>query len=343
MDTHKLEFVASMTVCPSDIKKIKYHLNLANTSAKPLKNILITPLFVNYKSLEMARELTNEGSEVFFDSGGYYVQMGKLSYHELYMPLLNIYKSNRWASVYTLPDHVPTSQDNKETVSRKVQNTIDFSTMFFNEMPDELKPKAMPVVQGHSYKQVDLCLEAYIRLGVNRIGFGSFGTSGANSEINVATSEAVELARYVIEIAHSHGIKVHLFGLGVPALVAMIKGIKADSFDSASWLKSAGFGQIFMPFMRSYNITYKNTVSEFQQGIATEDFVSLRQLTQHECALCKDLASLRSVKMYRAVHNLIVISETVEKVNGQERAEIRAIYENGSIKYRREYEKWLSS
>lgn len=342
MTSHKLEFVASMTVCPSDIRKIKHHLELARTDAQPLRHILITPLFVSSGSLEMTQELAEQGSQVFFDSGGYYVQMGKLSYHELYMPLLNAYKQNKWASVYTLPDHVPTSQDDEEVVARKVRETIDFGQMFFNEMPDELKPKAMPVVQGHSYKQVDQCLEAYIKLGVKRIGFGSFGTSGANSEVNLATHSAIQLARYVIDVAHSYNIKVHLFGLGAPALVAMIKGIKADSFDSASWLKSAGFGQVFLPFMRSYNITYKNTVSDVQQGISTNDFKELRSFTNHYCELCGDLPGLRTHKMFRAVHNLIVISETVDRVNGQDREQIRRIYENGSIKYRGEYEKWLS-
>src|SRR5690606_27529684 len=137
-------------------------------------------------------------------------------------PLMSAYKANRWASVYTLPDHVPLSQDQPEVVEQKVRDTITYSTLFFQEMPDELKPRAMPVVQGHNYQQIDACLEAYIRLGVNWIGFGSFGTMGQKSEVNVVTQNALELARYVIQVAHTHNIKVHLFGLGAPPLVAMI-------------------------------------------------------------------------------------------------------------------------
>ena len=231
MSNHKLRFVASITVCPSDIRKIQHYLEMAATPLDPLSSVLITPLFVSKDLLRMAEAMAANGKRVYFDSGGYYVQMGRLPYHELYMPLMESYKANRWASVYTLPDHVPLSQDKPDVVAQKVRDTITYGTLFFQEMPDELKPRAMPVVQGHNYRQVDACLETYIKLGVNWIGFGSFGTLGAKSEINVATQNAVELAEYVIRVAHEHNIKVHTLGLGVPALVAMLKGIEADSFD----------------------------------------------------------------------------------------------------------------
>lgn len=336
-----LRFVASMTVCPSDIRKIRRHVEMAQPSIDPLRNILITPMFVERGSVDLARQMAAEGRHVMFDSGGYYVQLGRLRYEELYMPLLKTYREHRWASVYTLPDHVPTSQDCSVVVERKVKDTIRFSSLFFEEMPDDLKPRAMPVVQGHSYKQVDECLRAYIRLGVKRIGFGSFGTQGQNSEINVATKSAVEIARHVIEVAHENGMQAHLFGLGTPSLVAMIKGIKADSFDSATWLKSAGFGQVFLPFMRAYNISYGISVSELQKGITFEQFNEWRDLTGHRCQLCENLSNLNAHKMHRAAHNLIVMAETVAMVNAGNGAHIRAIYKAGSPKYREEFEKWL--
>lgn len=343
MADHTLDFVASMTVCPSDIRKVREHIGLAQSRLDPLSNVLMTPLFSNTDSLEMVREMAGEGRRIYFDSGGYYVQIGRLKYEELYMPLLEAYRSNQWASVYTLPDHVPLSQDNGETVAQKVRDTIDYSTHFFHEMPDQLKPRAMPVVQGHTYEHIDACLTAYLKLGVKWIGFGSFGTMGSNNEINVATQGAVKLAKYVIEVAHSYGVKVHLFGLGTPALVAMLKGIKADSFDSATWLKSAGFGQVFLPFMRAYNISHRNTVSELQRGITFQQFNEWRKLTKHNCALCKSLPQMQKSKMYRAAHNLVVMAETVDTVNQGEFDLIQSIYHNGSVKYRGEFEKWLQS
>lgn len=341
MSEHSLEFVASMTVCPSDIHKIQRHLELAAPRVDPLRSILITPLFIYNGSLELAKQMATRGTNVFFDSGGYYVQIGRLQYEELYMPLLEAYRNNRWASVYTLPDHVPTTQDTAEEVEQKVRDTITFSRLFFQEMPDELKSRAMPVVQGHTLQQVEMCLEAYLSLGVKRIGFGSFGTAGQNSEINVATASAVDLARHAINVAHANDVKVHLFGIGRPALLAMVKGIQADSFDSASWLKAAGFGQVFLPFMRGYNITYNTHISQLEQSITFEQFQKWVLSTGHKCSLCASLVELQESKMHRAVHNLIAVAETVEMLNYGDYERIRHIYENGSPKYRNEFEKWL--
>lgn len=341
MSENTLEFVASMTVCPSDIYKIRRHLDLAQARVNPLRNILITPLFVQNGSLDLARRMAEEGASIFFDSGGYYVQIGKLKYEELYMPLLESYKANQWAAAYTLPDHVPTTRDSPEEVEQKVRDTITFSTLFFQEMPDDLKPRAMPVVQGRTLRQVENCLEAYLSLGVRRIGFGSFGTAGQNSEINVATTSAVDLARHVIHVAHEHGVKVHLFGIGRPALLAMVKGIQADSFDSASWLKAGGFGQVFLPFMRGYNITYNTQVSVLEQSVTFEQFQQWVSLTGHQCRLCSSLVELQESKMHRVVHNLVSVAETVEMLNSGDYERIRRIYESGSPKYRDEFEKWL--
>jgi hypothetical protein len=343
LSNHTLEFVASMTVCQSDVRKIKSALEADKRTNDPLKNILVTPLFMSKGAINAIRGLLNHTPQrrMFFDSGGYYVQMGRLKYEDLYSPLMQTYRDNLWADVYVLPDHVPLSQDDTETVSRKVDDTVRTSSLFFYEMPDVIKDKAMPVVQGHTYKQVDKCLEAYLRLGVKYIGFGSFGTMGSNSQVNVATNSAIDMAKYVIDVAHNHGIKVHLFGLGVPALVAMLKGIQADSFDSSAWMKSAGFGQIYLPFMRAYNISYRNSGSEMQLGLSKEDFLRLKRLTGHSCACCEDINSLQDNKMARVIHNLIVISETVEKANIGDYDYIATVYQEGSPKYRNEFEKWL--
>jgi hypothetical protein len=164
---------------------------------------------------------------------------------------------------------------------------------------------------------------------------------GSNSQVNVVTTSAIDMARYVIDVAHNHGIKVHLFGLGVPALVAMLKGIQADSFDSSAWMKSAGFGQIYLPFMRAYNISHRNSGSEMQLGLSKDDFLRLKHLTGHSCTSCEDITSLQNNKMARVVHNLIAISETVEKANIGDYDYIETMYQEGSPKYRNEFEKWL--
>lgn len=314
---------------------------MAKSTIKILQNVLVTPLFVSKRSLSLIRSMAESGSSILFDSGGYYVQMGKLRYEELYLPLLRTYRANSWASLFTLPDHVPTSRDTPEIVDHKVNDTLNFGTLFFQELPDDLKHKAMPVVQGHTQSQIDRCLSTYIKLGVKQIGFGSFGTSGKNNEINVTTTGSVEMAEYVVDVAHSFGIKVHIFGVGRPALICMIGGIKADSFDSSSWLKAAGFGQVFLPFMRGYNVTYNANTSRIEVGISIDKFKEWVDITRHECDLCRSFANLQENKMYRAVHNLIAVAESVQILNRADYTLIERILQNGSPKYRGEYGKWL--
>lgn len=337
-----VNFFAALSLVPSDITKMYNLIKKFKISQNVFKNILVTPLFVSNKSLAQIKQFGKQGTTVLFDSGGYYVQTGRLTYYELYYPLLQFYKDNPWGNLYTLPDNVPTSQDSAETVQRKVEETAKFSQLFYQELPDELKPKAMGVVQGHSIPQVDLCLETYLKLGLRQIGFGSFGTIGKNSQVNMATDSAVNLANYVVNIAKSYGIRVHFFGLGVPALVAMIYGVGANSFDSSSWLKAAGFGQVFLPFTRAYNISHRNASSELQKGIGIPEFRELQELTHHRCPFCDSIDELQRHKLYRAMHNLICVKETVDIVNSQKYDLIRQIYTNGSPKYQQEYEKWLA-
>ena len=337
-----LEFFASITAAPSDIRKIERLTYAANAKSNPLARVLTTPLFQSADALRLIRKLQEErGSQICFDSAGYYVQVGKIAYHDLYMKLRDCYRANQWADRYVLPDNVPTSSDSDADVEEKVRETVSYSCLFFQEMPDDLKPKAMPVVHGRTRTQVEYCLEHYLKLGVSWVGFGSFGTTGKNNEQNIATQSAVENARHVVQIATERGVKVHLFGLGAPALVSMIHGIGAASFDSASWYKSAGFGQVQLPLTRSYNITYQNGLSELQKGITWDDFCHLKSITDHACIYCAEYETLAGAKMHRVVHNLLAVGESVEIVNRRQFERARAIYAHGSPKYREEYERWL--
>jgi len=339
----QLKFFTSISINPGDIRKIQKLLADHEVQVNPLAQILITPLFASKSSLQLIRNLKEQQpTTVMFDSGGYYVQTGRITYQELYYPLLQFYRQNHWADIYTLPDYVPTSQDAPDLVQHKVEETAKYSRLFYLEMPDELKPKAMGVVQGHSIAQVEICLNTYFQLGIKKIGFGSFGTVGENSQTNVATDKAVNLAKYVVDMAKRENATVHFFGIGVPALIAMIYGSGAASFDSSSWLKSAGFGQIFLPFSRSYNITHRNGSAAMHRGIRIEDFVKLRNFTEHSCPFCECVEKLQQHKLYRAVHNLICMQETIDRVNDQDLSFIEKVYVHGSPKYRQEFEKWLS-
>lgn len=94
----RLDFFASLTLTQSDIRKIMTHLDEEGYSVgKYLGNILITPLFSTSESIARIRTLhDSHGSKIMFDCGGYYVQTGKLTYSELYYPLLQYYLANQW-------------------------------------------------------------------------------------------------------------------------------------------------------------------------------------------------------------------------------------------------------
>lgn len=338
---HQIRFFASLTINTNSIKRIQQKLAEANSVHQPLASVLTTPMFSGPSALNSIREMKANGHQVMFDSGGYYVQTGRISYDVLYRRLMGIYEEHQWADIYVLPDNVPRSQDNSETIAQKVRITYEQSANFFHQMPDHLKDRAMPVVHGHTYAQIDDCLETYIALGVKQIGFGSFGTLGKNSQVNVATQSALDLAQYTIQIAHQSGMKVHMFGMGVPVVVMMLYGMKADSFDSSSWLKAAGFGQIFLPFMRAYNITHNNNLSELQRGITVRDFRLYCEVTGHDCRMCECIECLQAEKTQRAAHNLIALAETVERLNTGNLERIPEIYKYTSAKYRKEFDRWL--
>lgn len=340
-----LGYFAAMTDGPSTLRRV---VDLVDRSGlhevSPLARLLCTPIVLGRSSVAAFQRLKHDrGTVICFDSGGYYVQVGKIAYDDLYLRLLRLYLAHPWADYYVLPDNVPTSRDSAELVAMKVRQTVCWSRMFFEELPSSLQERAMPVVHGHTLEQADFALSTYIEMGARQVGFGSFGTTGKNSGVNVAHASSVEIARWVVQTARSHGVAVHLFGLGAPALVAMISGLGARSFDSSGWVKAAGFGQVTLPFSRAYNITYRNTRSKPQQGILWRDFVANRERTGHVCPYCLEWEPLSQSKWFRAAHNLISLSESVAMINRGEHRRIQDIYAGGSPRYRGEASQWLPS
>jgi hypothetical protein len=339
----QLRYFAAITDGPGTLQRIVDLVDAAGPhGTAPVGQVLATPIALGPRSLAAFQRLQEErGARVWFDSGGYYVQIGRIPYEELYLRLLDRYLANPWADCFVLPDNVPTSRDTADEVWAKVRQTVHWSRMFFTELPSALQARAMPVVHGHTLEQVDYALSAYIEMGARQIGFGSFGTFGTNGGVNIAHASSVQIARWVVGAAARHRLPVHLFGLGVPALVAMIAGLGARSFDSSGWLKAAGFGQVTLPFSRAYNITHRNTRSALQAGILWSEFLLHRDRTGHRCPYCERWETLAESKWHRATHNLICLSESITMVNEGHFSRIHEIYRDGSPKYRREATRWL--
>jgi len=307
-------------------------------SCNPFAHVLISPLFARPTTLQIVREELKEkrGSQVYFDSGGYFVQQGRLAYQELYGLLMDFYCRNRWADWYVLPDLVPTSQDDPETVEYKVRATTTVSKLFFDELPDALKDRALPVVQAHTKSQVMDCMEVYTQFATGPIGFGSFGTSGSTNGVNTVTDQSVEILRTLIKTANTYGFPVHLFGVSTPPILYLFSQLGVSSFDSMAWMKAAGYGNVFLPFVRGYMATHR--VVE-RTHIYREKFESLKLMTGHRCPFCDDFSMLATSRMHRVMHNLVSVMDTIEllQTGSFSHKQIIEIIASGSPTYLRYY------
>jgi queuine/archaeosine tRNA-ribosyltransferase len=254
------------------------------------------------------KEIGNIG-EVYFDSGGYYVQTGKITYEDMYWRLLNFYRENQWADHFVLPDYVPLSSDSVDDVWHKVHRTADLSSLFFQEMPSNLQGRALPVVQGHTIEQIEYCIQRYLNLGVKNVGFGSFDTNGKSGSSNTLSVNALNFLAHLVKILLNYRINLHAFGVGTPPVIYLLHKIGVHSFDSVGWMKTAGYGKIYMPFVRAYNVTYRDPLA---RGLTQTEFYRLKELTEHDCIFCQSFDKLATHRPTRVMHNLAVILDTID-------------------------------
>jgi queuine/archaeosine tRNA-ribosyltransferase len=333
-----MKFVASLTMNASDLRQAIQLWDASGDPRNPFADVLVSPLFTRPSTLRIVREELKEkrGSQVYFDSGGYYVQQGRLTYEELYGLLMDYYRQNRWADWYVLPDWVPTSQDDSQTVEHKVRATITVSKLFYDELPDGLKERALPVVQAHTKAQVIACMEAYNQFAVGPIGFGSFGTSGATNGVNTVTGQSVEMLRSLVELAKRGAFEIHLFGVSTPPILYLFQQLEVSSFDSMAWMKAAGFGNVFLPLVRGYMATYRVAG---RTHTYRERFERLKAMTGHRCPFCEDFSALTTNRMYRIMHNLASVLDTLDllEVGDLSHEQILQIIASGSPSYLRYY------
>ncbi len=234
--------------------------------------------------------------------------MGKIGYEQLFEQLQRFYHVHNWADWYVLPDHVPCSLDTDSEVEFKVRETIDFARLFVRQMPAGLIERAIGVVHGRTEEQVYRCVEAYREMGIRYLGFGSFSTSGPKGSINLLSQRNLQLLQRTQQLTREQGLKLHLFGVGSPgSLVRLARaGITPTSFDSASWWKAGGFGNIFFPFSKQIHITAMPHSEATLTGAE-------RQRNGHRCAFCTDLRLLRRNRLRRVLHNLAVMLDSVER------------------------------
>lgn len=319
-----ISFVASLTASSRDLKHLIRTWEAEGLSERPFSKCIITPLFTERPAFEYVRYMHEQwGVDVFFDSGGFFVQQGKIKYDELFARLLEFYRKHDWAACYVLPDFVPTSRHSKEEVTERVFVTAAEGVKFLKRMPTELRSRALGVLQGHTPEHLKFCLEAFLAGGVQRIGFGSFDTTGAKAEINLMTDGSARRLTFVRDLIYqgfiSQQIKsvpdLHLFGVSSPNIVETFPSYLATSFDSSGWQRTAGYGNVYLPFKGRRNITHGGASILSGAGLSASEFYAQCEFTQHSCAFCRDFFKLQKDRFARMWHNAIVFNEMVGSLN----------------------------
>lgn len=309
-----LQFVCTLSIGPRDLRVVVEQLSQIPHKRFILENVLISPLFTKPKTMRLLKRLKEEGviKCLYFDSGGYQAQKGQIPYHRLYHDLLSFYRENRWADFYVLPDYPPTSLDTPEQVQQKVRITVEYGAQFLWELPSELRHKTIAVVQGRSLQEISYCIAMYRRLNVSHLGYGSFGTCGLQSGVNVLDERSIESIAFILRSYPE--ARLHVFGVGNPPTAYLLGRMGVASFDSSGWIKAAGYGNIYFPFTRAYNVSFRR-IERGNGALNEETFLLLKDLTGHDCGFCYDFREISASRDKRMLHNLICMAETVETIN----------------------------
>lgn len=291
--------------------------NSVGVGDDPFAQVIITPLpgLCKRPIVTLTQVHFVGRSRIWFDSGGYFVQQGEISYELLCQRLLEYYMANRWADVYVLPDYVPSSDLSSQEVDARIQATIAMARIFSARLPNELRHKALPVVQGHTREQIRDCVLSYLDLGYTKFGFGSFDTGGSGKDINLLTKRALLNLEFLMSLAMRYGFKIHAFGVGTPALIPTLYELCVDSFDSSCWIRTAGYGNVLLPFVGRRNISHGMSREIGGLTYNESSFREFKARSEHTCPFCESFESLKRNRLDQAMHNLLVIRDTVAMLN----------------------------
>ncbi|MCI0456378.1 MAG: GNAT family N-acetyltransferase, partial [Gemmataceae bacterium] len=319
-----MTFVASLSNAANDLRHLIRLWEDEGRNERPFERCIITPLFSDSRSLQHVRYIGNRwGVEVVFDSGGFFVQQGKVTYDELFPRLLDFYARNDWAAAYVLPDYVPTSRNSPAEVEERVHVTAAEGVKFHRRMPRHLRDRALGVLQGHSATHLKFCLETYLGSGILHLGFGSFDTGGVNTEINLFTAQASQRLTVLRELLAGPYLRgetdtlptFHLFGVSSPALLGEFLRFLATSFDSSGWLRTAGYGNVYLPFRSRRNVTHGASALSCGSGLTAAAFYAACAATDHACPFCRDFDRIRKDRYARMWHNALVFQEMTTRLN----------------------------
>jgi queuine/archaeosine tRNA-ribosyltransferase len=166
----------------------------------------------------------------------------------------------------------------------------------------------MPVIHALKSEHIDYCLRNYLKddRKFSQIGFGTFPTSGSNNSINRLNVNALMLLKQLIKSLDENGIKMHTFGISTPPAIYLLSLVGVHSFDSNGWMRSGGYGLVFLPYTRGYLVTFN---SRRQESLNENEFQKWKEVVDHCCPFCDSFRELSENRWFRILHNLTVMAE----------------------------------
>src|SRR5690606_26764723 len=99
---------------------------------------------------------------------------------------------------------------------------------------------------------------------------------------------------------------VHSFGISTPPAIYLLSLAGITSFDSNGWMRSGGYGLVFLPFMRGHLVTFN---SRSHKALSEADFQRWKGEVGHDCPFCETFDTQSKDRWYRNMHNLTVMAE----------------------------------
>jgi queuine/archaeosine tRNA-ribosyltransferase len=250
---------------------------------------------------------------VILDSGGFHIQQGRTDILSAGKQLRRLYREYSWAERFALPDTPITSLDSAATVRKKLTATRRQYRTFPASVPADLRHRLLPVVHGTTPAEVRASARAARRVGTRSVGFGGFSTSGPNAGVNACSAKSLLLLAQFASLAAQWRLRSHAFGIGGPAAIAVLHFTPVTSFDSAGWIRTAAYGNVYLPYVGALNIT---GAAASRRSVTRREFLGLRRATGHICPFCEDDTRLRRSWLYRSLHNYCTVEQVVRQLKG---------------------------
>jgi hypothetical protein len=307
-----VEFYASLTInrCHFD-RLCDIWAKLHPKSGFPFAHAIVSPLFARHGILARLYQ-QHKNCKVILDSGGFHIQQGRMTLQAASRELRGVYLENQWAHRFTLPDAPIISVDSRKVISQKLASTRSQYREFPDGLPSALRRKFLPVVHGTTSKEVyRSAWEARI-VGSKCLGFGGFSTSGPNAGVNSFTSASLRLFLEFTALCEKWKLDSHAFGIGGPASIAVLHYTSVKTFDSAGWLRTAAYGNVYLPYIGAVNITGAAPSRRF---VSRPELRRLLNATGHACVFCENESLLTHSWLHRALHNYCTLTDAIRELD----------------------------